>query len=137
MLFKTKSGVGLSLCLAAAIAMDTAIQLCWKIAAPLLPDEWSIASTVNVILHEPLFIALIVMMLGHLLIWLLVLEQADLTYARSVASLSYVTVCVVSALYLQEKIDLMQWIGIGAVMFGVGFITRTSPVTSPDRIAPQ
>ena len=61
--------------------------------------------------------------------WLMVLSNADLSYAQPVTSLSYVTVFCLSVLYLREGTDLIQITGILLVLAGVWFISQTDHVT--------
>lgn len=105
-----------------AIALDTAVQLTWKSAVLDTPVEgltWS----------NPLFLAVGVLMICQLLNWLKVLGHADLSYAKPITSLSYVSVCCLSAVYLNEAVDLVQIAGIGFVLAGVWFISQTDHLT--------
>ena len=61
--------------------------------------------------------------------WLMVLGNADLSYAQPVTSLSYVTVFCLSVLYLKEATDLIQIAGIVLVLTGVWFISQTDHFT--------
>ena len=120
--------------LLAAIALDTAVQLIWKTAAARLPDSFAPDAIVAAVLHAPVFIGLAVLILGQLLNWLKVLELADLSFAQPITALSYVSVCVLSALYLGEVVDFVQGIGIVLILAGVWFISRTHGATPPGKI---
>ena len=123
--FPTRLAVGLLL----AIVIDTALQLVWKSAVLSLPNDGSLWLNLQAILHRPLFIFVIFLMACQFFNWLMVLGNADLSYAQPVTSLSYVTVFCLSVLYLKEGTDLIQIAGILLVLAGVWFISRTDHVT--------
>lgn len=117
-----------------AIALDTAAQLFWKMAASRMPDTISSWASIEVILREPLFLLVAVLLVAQFINWLTVLNQADLSYSQPITSLSYVSVCILSALYLNETVELLQIAGIALVFVGVWFIARTERVSEPARI---
>ena len=123
--FPTRLAAGLLL----AILIDTALQLVWKSAVLSLPNDGSPWLNVQAVLHSPLFIFVIFLMACQFFNWLMVLANADLSYAQPVTSLSYVTVFCLSVLYLKEGTDLIQIAGILLVLAGVWFISRTDHVT--------
>jgi len=123
--FPTRLAVGLLL----AIVIDTALQLVWKSAVLSLPNDGSRWLNLQAILHSPLLIFVIFLMACQFFNWLMVLGNADLSYAQPVTSLSYVTVFCLSVLYLKEGTDLIQIAGILLVLAGVWFISRTDHVT--------
>jgi drug/metabolite transporter (DMT)-like permease len=113
--------------LALAIALDTAGQLLWKVCIGSLPasaEPWPI---VLAVLHQPLFVILVVIFLVQLFNWLKVLERADLSYAQPITSLSYVTVCLLSATLLGERIGLAKTIGVVCVLGGVALVSQSKP----------
>jgi drug/metabolite transporter (DMT)-like permease len=112
-----------------AILVDTALQLVWKTAVLSLPNDGSPWLNVQAVLHSPLFIFVIFLMACQFFNWLMVLGNADLSYAQPVTSLSYVTVFWLSVLYLKEATDLIQIAGILLVLAGVWFISQTDHVT--------
>jgi drug/metabolite transporter (DMT)-like permease len=62
---------------------------------------------------------------AQLVNWLKVLDHADLSYAKPFTSLSYVTVCVLSVLLLDEHIAPLQIVGIVIVVAGVWCVSQT------------
>jgi drug/metabolite transporter (DMT)-like permease len=106
----------LALRLALAIALDTAVQLLWKVAA--------------MELAVPLLLLVAALFSWQLINWLRVLEQSDLSYSQPVTSLSFVSVLVLSALYLGERIDALKVVGIILVLAGVWLICRGPHLTS-------
>jgi drug/metabolite transporter (DMT)-like permease len=123
--FPTRLAGGLLL----AILIDTAVQLVWKSAVLSLPSDGSPWLNVQAILHSPLAILVIFLMACQFFNWLMVLSNADLSYAQPVTSLSYVSVFCLSVLYLKEATDLIQIAGIIFVLAGVWFISQTDHVT--------
>ena len=127
-----KIPIRLVLGLLIAIALDTAVQLFWKTAVTETAED-SLSSPFSASpLAHPLFLIVGVLMVCQLLNWLKVLGQADLSYAKPITSLSYVSVCVLSAVYLKETVDLIQIAGIGFVLAGVWFISQTDHATAPE-----
>lgn len=61
-----------------------------------------------------------------LLIWLVVLSKVNLSLAYPLISISYVLVLFVSWLFLNEAVPAMRWVGVGLIMAGVFFISRTA-----------
>ncbi len=95
-----------------AILIDTALQLVWKSAVLSLPNNGSPWLNVQAILQNPLFLFVIFLMACQFFNWLLVLHNADLSFAQPVTSLSYVSVFFLSVLLLKEAVDLLQMTGI-------------------------
>ncbi len=116
--------------LLAAVVIDTTLQIFWKTAVLNLPDTQSLTS-VLAIFREPLFIGVVCIMSLQFFNWMAVLSQADLSYAQPVTALSYVSVGVISAVFLHEPVDNVQMLGIACVIAGVWFISRTDHITQP------
>jgi drug/metabolite transporter (DMT)-like permease len=112
-----------------AILIDTAVQLVWKSAILSLPNDGSPWVNVQAILHTPLALVVLFLMACQFFNWLMVLSDADLSYAQPVTSLSYVSVFCLSVLYLKEATDPIQIAGIMFVLAGVWFISQTDHVT--------
>jgi drug/metabolite transporter (DMT)-like permease len=117
-----------------AIALDTAVQLYWKMAAVQMPDTIASWASLEVVFREPLFLLVAVLLAAQFANWLIVLNQADLSYSQPITSLSYVSVCILSALYLNETIEFLQIAGIALIFVGVWFIARTERTSEPARI---
>src|SRR5271165_4119794 len=129
---RKKFPIRLAAVLLLAITIDTALQLMWKSAVLSLPNDGSPWLNVQAILHNPLFIFVILLMAWQFFNWLMVLGNADLSYAQPVTSLSYVSVFCLSVFYLKEAADLIEIAGIIFVLAGVLFISQTDHVTQPD-----
>ena len=123
--FPARLAVGLLI----AILIDTALQLVWKSAVLTLPHDGSPWLNVQAILQNPRFVFVIFLMGCQFFNWLMILGDADLSYAQPITSLSYVSVFFLSVLYLKEAADIFQIAGIMLVLVGVWFISQTEHLT--------
>jgi drug/metabolite transporter (DMT)-like permease len=134
---ETRIRLKLAFGLALAIAFDTGVQLSWKMLALQIPTESSPRAIAEAVVYHPLFITLAILMVGQLINWLKVLEYADLSFAKPITSLSKISVCVVSVLYLSETVDLLKILGIAVVLAGVWCVCQTDRASAPPESAPQ
>ena len=134
---ETRIRLKLAFGLALAIAFDTGVQLSWKMLALQIPAESSPWAIAEAVVYHPLFITLAILMVGQLINWLKVLEYADLSFAKPITSLSKISVCVVSVLYLSETVDLLKIVGITVVLAGVWCVCQTDRASAPPESAPQ
>jgi drug/metabolite transporter (DMT)-like permease len=118
--------------LLAAVTFDTLLQVTWKTAVLETPQDSSPLATLTSVFTNPLFAAVIFTMTLQFFNWLMVLGEADLSYAKPVASLSYASVPVLSVLLLHEAVDLVEILGVVFVVAGVWFISQTKPLTQPE-----
>ena len=114
--------------LAFAIILDTAGQLLWKFSVASLSHTSGLWPTAEAILRQPLFIVLAGIFLCQLINWLKVLEYADLSFAQPITSLSYVTVCVLSAFLFGEHIGFAKTAGVLCVLCGVWLVSQGKPL---------
>jgi drug/metabolite transporter (DMT)-like permease len=121
----------LTIGLTVAIALDTIVQLSWKTAVSEIPDvatAWDVVTpwaTVVAMLSQPMFLIVVGLLLCQLVNWLQVLGRADLSFVQPLTSLSRVTVCLASVIFLNEKTSFVQFGGIFLVCVGVWFINRS------------
>lgn len=125
----------LALGLGLAVALDTGTQLLWKAAVIELPDSDNFPSLILTTLQQPLFVVVLLLMIGQFLNWQRVLVQSDLSFAHAITSLSYVTVPLCSVLWLEERIDFVQIFGILLILVGVRQISKTSHVSIVDTLS--
>jgi undecaprenyl phosphate-alpha-L-ara4N flippase subunit ArnE len=59
-------------------------------------------------------------------IWIIILSKLDLSVAIPVASLSYITIPLVSVIFLKERIPFSHWIGILFIALGVILVSLSS-----------
>jgi drug/metabolite transporter (DMT)-like permease len=108
-----------------AIALDTAIQIFWKLAVTGVPSNASVYATVLGALSNRYFYIAMLAFGAQLVNWIRVLGQADLSFAQPFTALGYVTVLAVSRHSLQEEISAMKILGVLLIFVGVFFISRT------------
>ena len=118
----------LAIGLALAIFLDTAGQLLWKFSVASLPHTSGLWPAAEAVLRQPLFIVLAGIFLCQLVNWLKVLEYADLSFAQPITSLSYITVCVLSAVLFGEHIGLAKTAGVLCVLCGVWLVSQGKPL---------
>ncbi len=122
--------------LLAAILFDTLLQITWKSAVLATPSDASPLGAVSSFLASPALLGIVTIMAFQFFNWLMVLSEADLSYAKPVASLSYACVPVVSALRLNEAVDSLEIAGVVFVIAGVWFISQTNPLTEDTTTLP-
>ncbi|MGO9982726.1 MAG: EamA family transporter [Rhodomicrobium sp.] len=111
-----------------AVFLDTAVQLLWKTAVVTVPSSEN-GLPISAVLSQPLFILVILLMGAQLLNWFRVLGQADLSYAKPITAVSFLSVLAMSAVFLKEHVTVLQLVGVGLVLAGVWFISQTDHVT--------
>lgn len=72
----------------------------------------------------------VIFMLAWLTSRLSLLSWADLTYVLPVTSFSYVLSAIVGAIYLNEQVSALHWIGISVITLGILLVVLTYPKTS-------
>jgi len=117
----------LAIGLAAAVTIDTALQLAWKTTVLDTGADASPWTTLGFVFANPAFFGVLVLMAIQFFNWLIVLSQADLSYVKPVASLSYASVPIFSVLDLHEAIDGLEIMGLACVIVGVWLISQTQP----------
>jgi drug/metabolite transporter (DMT)-like permease len=122
--------------LLAAVLFDTLLQITWKSAVLEAPSDPSPIAVMSSVLSNPALIGIIAIMALQFFNWLMVLGEADLSYAKPVASLSYACVPIVSVLMLNEAIDGFEIAGVVFVIAGVWFISQTKPMTEDTTTLP-
>ena len=127
----------LAIGLAFAIIFDTAGQLLWKYSVASLPHTSGLWQAAEGILRQPLFIVLTGIFLCQLFNWMKVLEHADLSFAQPITSLSYVTVCVLSAVLFGEHIGIAKTAGVLCVLGGVWLVSQGKPLAQDNPVIRQ
>jgi multidrug transporter EmrE-like cation transporter len=112
--------------LALAIVLDTIAQICWKFAVGHVTDTIGLWQGFGSILSEPLFHVALLLFLLQFFNWMIILAQADLSYAQPITALSYVTVSGASMAFLHEQLTPLRLIGLSMILLGVWVISRTS-----------
>ena len=59
------------------------------------------------------------------LFWLVVLSRLPLSFVYPMVSIAYVIVAFASVIFFKEHVSLIRWMGIGIIILGVFFISRS------------
>lgn len=59
-----------------------------------------------------------------LALWMKILTDADLSYARPFAGAGYIVTAVLAMIYLDESISLIRWFGIALIVLGVFLVAK-------------
>lgn len=110
--------------LAVALLLDTLVQLSWKWTASGLLDGGA-HDIIMAVLHRPYPLVVIALMILQMINWLKLLAHVDLSFAQPITALSYISVCLLSVLLFAEDLGRYQIIGIGCIIVGVWFVSRT------------
>jgi drug/metabolite transporter (DMT)-like permease len=111
--------------LAVAIVLDTTAQLCWKAATFHASASTSMWQTLIITFRQPLFHITVLLIILMFFNWMIVLSNADLSYAQPITALSYVTVSVAAVFLFGEIIPPQRMIGIAMILLGVWSISST------------
>lgn len=57
--------------------------------------------------------------------WIIVLSKVDLSVALPLASTDYVIIPVLAIVFLGEQVTLLRWAGIGAIVSGIYFVSKS------------
>jgi drug/metabolite transporter (DMT)-like permease len=111
--------------------LETFAQFCFKKSA-----ACQNFSAINTLAQAAIFIKAVVFspflwlalfsVLLIFIIWSAILSKIDLSVAVPVASFSYITVPLVSAIFLHEKISGLRWLGIVIILIGVILVSKTA-----------
>ncbi|MGA7326858.1 MAG: hypothetical protein WBX25_20800 [Rhodomicrobium sp.] len=119
----------LAIGLAASVTLDALLQLVWKTAVLETPANASLLAALGAIFTNPLFIGVIAIMTLQFFNWLVVLGQADLSYAKPINALSYALVPLLSLIVLDEALDIVQLAGAAFIIAGVWFVSQSNSLT--------
>jgi drug/metabolite transporter (DMT)-like permease len=111
--------------------LETFAQFCFKKSA--LPKSGFEIKAFNDIFHfiisiipSPFLWLGLFSILLIFTMWSTILSRIDLSVAVPVCSFSYITVPLVSLLFLHEKISALRWTGIFIILFGVMLVSISS-----------
>lgn len=101
------------------LAFDTSVQIAFKLAARQLGDgefnaEWLMAAATS-----PLVWFAVLLYLTVFVLWMLILQQIDLSRAFPLTALTYVTVPAAGLFFFNESLTLAQAGGIALILAGV------------------
>jgi drug/metabolite transporter (DMT)-like permease len=91
---------------------------------PIQINELASLKVFNTVFEPNVFLG-ILLYIAATLIWLVVLSNAELSYAYPLIALGYIVTTVFSYIYLGENIVLYRWLGIILIVVGAILIGRT------------
>ena len=103
-----------------SVALNAAGQVLFKSAYAAQPE----ASLFSILPHFEVWGGFIVYGLSAVC-WLWVLSRAQLSFAYPVLSLTFPIVVGLSAVLFSEFISPVRWTGVGLIVAGVSFLSRT------------
>jgi multidrug transporter EmrE-like cation transporter len=116
------------------IGLDTAAQLALKVAAnnlsaPPLSWPWTLSA-----IESPMVWTALACLIVAFGLWLRILDASHLAVAFAATSLTLIGVLVGSWLLLGESMNLLAYVGVGAIVVGVALLRPLSKgVSSPRR----
>ena len=81
---------------------------------------------VKTLLPSPFLWLGLVAVLFIFITWVTILSKVDLSVAVPVASFSYITIPIVSSIFLHEHISQLRWLGIFCILIGVILVSASS-----------
>ncbi len=103
-----------------SVALNAAGQVLFKSAYAAQPE----ASLFSILPRLEIWGGFIVYGLSAVC-WLWVLSRAQLSFAYPILSLAFPIVVGLSALLFSESLSPMRWTGVGLIVVGVSFLSRT------------
>lgn len=71
----------------------------------------------------------VLFMIGWLVSRLSLLSWADLSYVLPVTAFSYVFTAIIGAVFFDERVNRLHWVGISLITLGVALVAITPPET--------
>ncbi len=99
-----------------SVSINSVAQIMWKKGANLSSNN--IKSIIRMMMNKKVIIGLLLYALSAM-IWIVVLSNAEVSYAYPLISLGYVTTTILSWLILKERISKKRIIGITIIIIGV------------------
>lgn len=111
--------------------LETAVQFCFKKTAlaqssVVITNIADALRFIFVAASNPFLWFALFAVFSLFCIWIIILSKLDLSVAAPAASLSYVTVPLISVIFLKERIPFSHWIGILFVLLGVILVSLSS-----------
>lgn len=101
------------------LVFDTAVQIAFKLAAKQLGDGDLDADWLAAAASSPMVWCAVLLYLTVFVLWMLILQQVDLSRAFPLTALTYVTVPAAGMLLFHESLTLVQAGGIALILAGV------------------
>jgi multidrug transporter EmrE-like cation transporter len=103
----------------AFLFFDTAVQIAFKLAGEQLGDGTLDANWLVAAAGSPTVWCAVLLYLTVFVLWMLILQQIDLSRAFPLTALTYVTVPAAGMLFFHESLTLAQAAGIALILVGV------------------
>jgi multidrug transporter EmrE-like cation transporter len=103
----------------AFLFFDTGVQITFKLAGEQLGDGALDANWLAAAAASPTVWCAIALYLTVFVLWMLILQQVDLSRAFPLTTLTYVTVPAAGMLFFHETLSLAQAAGIALILVGV------------------
>jgi drug/metabolite transporter (DMT)-like permease len=101
------------------LLFDTAVQIAFKLAGKQLGDGALDLAWLTAAARSPVVWCAILLYLTVFVLWMLILQQIDLSRAFPLTALTYVTVPAAGLVLFHETIDWTQTAGIALILVGV------------------
>jgi drug/metabolite transporter (DMT)-like permease len=103
---------------------DTAVQIVFKMAGDSLGSgaldfAWAVAA-----LGSPLVWLAVALYFAVFILWMMVLQDMEISRAFPLQALTYVTVPAIGVLFFHESLDWQRTFGIAFILYGVLLIGR-------------
>jgi multidrug transporter EmrE-like cation transporter len=103
----------------AFLFFDTAVQIAFKLAGEQLGDGALDANWLVAAAGSPTVWCAVLLYLTVFVLWMLILQQIDLSRAFPLTALTYVTVPAAGMLFFHESLTLAQAAGTALILVGV------------------
>jgi multidrug transporter EmrE-like cation transporter len=103
----------------AFLLCDTGVQITFKLAGEQLGDGALDANWLAAAAASPTVWCAVLLYLTVFVLWMLILQQVDLSRAFPLTALTYVTVPAAGMLFFHESLTLAQAAGIALILAGV------------------
>ena len=94
-------------------------------------ETWSPVPYIHAFVHPWVAVG-VFFMFAWLTSRLSLLSWADLTYVLPVTSFSYVISAIIGAIYLNEQVSILHWLGISIITLGILLVVLTYPETTEE-----
>jgi len=135
--FKKRLTFKLLLILIFSDVLETLTQFCFKkstfsVSGFEIEGFLDIFDFLHLVFSSPFLWLGLSSVLVTFIIWSTILSKIDLSVAVPICSFSYVTVPIVSIIFLHEQINALRWLGILCILVGVIFVSLSSKEKEPN-----
>ena len=117
--------------------LETFTHICFKKSTfslsnfeiKVLPDIFTFLSAT---LSSPFLWLGLSSVMATFITWSTILSKLDLSVVVPICSFSYITIPLVSTIFLHEKISILRWLGIFFILVGVIFVSLSSKEKEAD-----